>query len=140
MELDALDWFGDVRIETSDAVSEEVAGEGDESPPAPIFKVNLRIHVTEAATSRFMGINIHGNRYFISPFLRAAFGLQQGRSSIENLNTKCHLIGNLYRHHGYDLVQVTHQFTNTHLLIDIDEGHLDEIRFFWKPSHYERGS
>lgn len=128
-ELDALDWFGDVRIETSDAVSEEVAGEGDESPPAPIFKVNLRIHVTEAATSRFMGINIHGNRYFISPFLRAAFGLQQGRASIENLNTKCHLIGNLYRHHGYDLVQVTHQFTNTHLLIDIDEGHLDEIRF-----------
>ena len=129
-ELEALDWFSDVRIETSDAVSEEeAAGEGDESLPAPIFKVNLRIHVTEAATSRFTGINLHGNRYLISPFLRAAFGLGQGRISIESLNTKCHLIENLYRHHGYDLVQVTHQFTDTHLSIDIDEGHLDEIRF-----------
>ena len=128
-ELEALDWFSNVRIETSDAVSEEVAGEGDESPPAPIFKVNLRIHVTEAATSRFIGINLHGNRYFISPFLCAAFGLQQGRASIENLNTKCRLIENLYRHYGYDLVQVTPQFTDTHLLINIDEGHLDEIRF-----------
>ena len=128
-ELDALDWFSDVRIETSDAVSEEVAGEGDESSPVPIFKVTLRIHVTEAATSRFTGINIHGNRYFISPFLRAAFGLGQGRASIENLNTKCRLIENLYRRHGYNLAQVTHQFTDTHLLIDIDEGHLDEIRF-----------
>ena len=128
-ELDALDWFSNVRIETSDAVSEEVTGESEESPPTPIFKVNLRIHVTEAPTSRFIGINIHGNRYFISPFLHAAFGLQKGRASIENLNTKCRLIENLYRHHGYDLVQVTPQFTDTHLLIDIDEGHLDEIRF-----------
>ncbi len=127
-ELDALDWFSDVRIETSDAVSEEVVGEGDESPPTPIFKVNLRIHVTEAATSRFIGINIHGNRYFISPFLHAAFGLKRGRASIESLNTKCYLIENLYRHHGYDLAQVTHQFTDI-LSIDIDEGHLDEIRF-----------
>ncbi len=128
-EFEALDWFSDARIETSEAIREGMAGEGDESPPAPIFKVKLRIHVTEAPTSRLSGINIHGNRYFISPFLRAAFGLKGERTSIESLNTKCQLIDNLYRHHGYDLVQVTHQFSDTHLLIDIDEGHLDDIRF-----------
>ena len=128
-EFEALDWFSDARIETSEAIREGMAGEGDESPPAPIFKVNLRIHVTEAPTSRLSGINIHGNRYFISPFLRAAFGLKGERTSIESLNTKCQLIENLYRHHGYDLVQVTHQFSDTHLLIDIDEGHLDDIHF-----------
>ena len=128
-EFEALDWFSDVRIETSEAIREKMVGEGEESPPTPIFKVNLRIHVTEAPTSRFTGINIQGNRYFISPFLRAAFGLKRERTSIESLNTKCQLIENLYRHHGYDLVQVTHQFSDTHLLIDIDEGHLDDIRF-----------
>ena len=128
-EFEALDWFSDVRIETSEVISEEMVGEGEGSPPTPIFKVNLRIHVTEAPTSRFIGINIHGNRYFISPFLRAAFGLKRERASIESLNTKCQLIENLYRHYGYDLAQVTHQLSDTYLLIDIDEGHLDDIRF-----------
>ncbi len=139
-EFEALGWFSDVRVETSpdssgssfttgQAIEEETVEEGDEPPPSPIFKVNLRIRVTEAPTSRFVGINIHGNRYFISPFLRAAFGLKQGRASIEELNTKCQLIENLYKHHGYDLAQVTPQFSATHLLIDIDEGHLDDIRF-----------
>ena len=55
--------------------------------------------------------------------------MKRERASIENLNTKCQLIENLYRHYGYDLAQVTHQLSDTHLLIDIDEGHLDEIRF-----------
>ena len=128
-EFEALDWFSNVRVETSDAIGEEVVEEGDEPPPSPIFKVNLRIHVTEAPTGVVEHLNIHRNRYFISPFLRAAFGLKQGRTSIEEMNTKCQLIENLYRHHGYDLVQVTHQFSGTHLLIDIDEGHLDDIRF-----------
>ena len=128
-EFEALDWFSDVRIGTSDVIEEVVVEEGDGPPPIPIFKVNLRIHVTEAPTSRFIGISIHRNKYFISPFVRAAFGLKQGRTSIGELNTKCQLIENLYRHHGYDLVQITHQFSGTHLLIDIDEGHLDDIRF-----------
>ena len=138
-EFEALDWFSDVRVETNTAIKEERVEAGDDPSPIPTFKVNLQIRVTEAPTSRFVGINIHGNRYFISPFLRAAFGLKPGRISIEELNTKCQLIENLYRHHGYDLAQVTHQFSgpdssgfserNTHLLIDIDEGHLDDIRF-----------
>ena len=128
-EFEALDWFSDVRIGTSNVIEEVVVEEGDEPPPIPIFKVNLRIHVTEAPTGVVERLNIHRNRYFISPFLRAAFGLKQERTSIEELNTKCHLIENLYRGHGYDLVQITHQFSSTHLLIDIDEGHLDDIRF-----------
>ena len=128
-EVEALDWFSDVRIETSDIIEEVAVEEGDEPPPIPIFKVNLRIHVTEVPTGVVERLNIHRNRYFISPFLRGAFGLKQGRTSIEELNTKCQLIENLYRHHGYDLVQITHQFSGTHLLIDIDEGHLDDIRF-----------
>ena len=59
-ELEALDWFSDVRVETSAVMEEEVVEEGNEPPPIPIFKVNLRIRVTEAPTSRFIGINIHG--------------------------------------------------------------------------------
>ena len=128
-EFEALDWFSDVRVETSAVMEEEVVEEGDEPPPIPIFKVNLRIRVTEAPTGVVEHLNIHRNRYFISPFLRAAFGLKQGRISIEELNTKCQLIENLYRQHGYNLVQITHQFSGTRLLIDIDEGHLDDIRF-----------
>lgn len=128
-EFEALDWFSDVRIGTSDIIEERVVEEGNELPPIPIFKVNLRIHVTEAPTGVVEHLNIHRNIYFISPFLRAAFGLKQGRISIKELNTKCQLIENLYRHHGYDLAQVTHQLSGTHLLIDIDEGHLDDIRF-----------
>ena len=139
-EFEALDWFSDVHIGTSpdpsgsssttgQAIEEEVVEESDEPPPIPIFKVNLRIRVTEAPTGVVEHLNIHRNRYFISPFLRAAFGLKQGRTSIEELNTKCQLIENLYRQHGYNLVQITHQFSGTRLLIDIDEGHLDDIRF-----------
>ena len=150
-EFEALDWFSDVHIETSNAVKEEVEKPNESSvigepdppdtaapqvedlsdgpPPIPIFKVNLRIRVTETPTGVVEHLNIHRNRYFISPFLRAAFGLKQGRTSIERLDTKCQLIENLYRHHGYDLVQITHQFSGTRLLIHIDEGHLDDIRF-----------
>ncbi len=150
-EFEALDWFSDVRIETSNAVKEEVEKPNESSvigepdppdtaapqvedlsdgpPPIPIFKINLRIRVTETPTGVVEHLNIHRNRYFISPFLRAAFGLKQGRTSIERLDTKCQLIENLYRHHGYDLVQITHQFSGTRLLIHIDEGHLDDIRF-----------
>ena len=161
-ELEALDWFSDVRIETSpdssgsssttghaveeevekpsgvsvkeepnspDSVVPQVEDFGDEPPPIPSFKVNLRIHMTEAPMGVVERLDLHRNRYFISPFLRAAFGLKQGRTSIEKLYTKCQLIENLYRHHGYDLVQITYQFSGTHLLIDIDEGHLDDIRF-----------
>ena len=136
-EFEALDWFSDVRIETSNAqgrqtsaalVREEVEA-GDETPPASIFKVTLRIHATEAPTSVVDSLNVQGNRYFISPFLRAAFGLKRGLTSTERLDTKCQLIENLYRHHGYELAQVTHRFSDTHLLIDIDEGHLDDIHF-----------
>ena len=149
-EFEALDWFSDVRIETSPdpsgssattgrASEGEVVEENGKLSSSPIFKVNLRIHVTEAPTSRLIGINLHRNQYFISPFLRTAFGLKRGRTSIEGIDTKCELIENLYRHHGYNLVQVTHQFSgpdssgfseqNRHLSIDIDEGHLDEIHF-----------
>ena len=152
-EFEALDWFSSVRMETSDTAKEEVeeSGElsvragpnstdtavrqvedfGDEQPPltVPIFKVNLRIHVTEAPTGVVESFNVQRNRYFISPFLRSAFGLKRGRTSIEGLDTKCQLIENLYRRHGYDLVRIAHQFSGTHLLIDIDEGHLDDIRF-----------
>ena len=85
-EFEALDWFSDVRIGTSpdssgssstmgQAIEEEAVKEGNEPPPIPIFKVNLRIHVTEAPTGVVERLNIHRNRYFISPFLRAAFGL-----------------------------------------------------------------
>ena len=152
-EFEALDWFSSVRLETSDTAKEKVeeTGEssvregsdstdtpalqvedfGDEQPPLtiPIFKVDLRIHVTEAPTGVVESFNVQRNRYFISPFLRSAFGLKRGRTSIEGLDTKCQLIENLYRHHGYDLVTISHQFSGTHLLIDIDEGHLDDIRF-----------
>ena len=149
-EFKALDWFSDVRIETSPdssgssstmgrAIEEEgVEGDGELSS-SPIFKVNLRIYVTEAPTVVVEQVNLHRNRYFMSPFLRAAFGLKRGRISIEEIDTKCELIESLYRHHGYDLVQVTHQFSgpdsselserHAHLLIDINEGYLDEIRF-----------
>ena len=128
-ELEALDWFREVRMETSSVVEKEVVEEGDESAPPPIHRVNLLVHVTEAATGVVEQLDLSRNRYFISPFLRAAFGLKLGRTSIEELNTKCQLIENLYKHHGYDLAQVTHQFSGTHLIIDIDEGHLDDIRF-----------
>ena len=150
-EFEALDWFRDVRIETSDAVEEAVEKSdglsvkeelnspdtvaphaenfGNEPPAISTFRVNLRIHVTEAPTVVAEQLDLGRNRYFISPFLREAFGLKPGRISIEGLDTKCRLIENLYRHHGYDLVQVTHQFSDTHLLIEVDEGHLDDIRF-----------
>ncbi len=127
-EFEALDWFSDVHIETSDAIREEVE-EGDETPLTSIFKVTLRIHLTEAPTSVVDSLSVQGNRYLISPFLRAAFGLKRERTSIESLNTKCQLIENLYRHHGYELAQVTHRFSDTHLLIEVDEGHLDDLRF-----------
>ncbi len=150
-ELEALDWFRDVHIETSEVAKETVekpgglsvrgepnlpvtvaprAGDsGDEPPPIPIFRVKLRIHVTEAPTVTVDRLDLDQNRYFISPFLRRAFGLKPGRTSVEGLEMKCQLIENLYRHHGYDLVRVLHQFSGTHLLVEVDEGHLDDIRF-----------
>ena len=60
-EFEALAWFSDVRIGTSpdssgssstteQAIAEEETKAGSEPSPIPIFKVNLRIHVTETPT------------------------------------------------------------------------------------------
>ncbi len=123
-ELEDLGWFGDVRLETTDVIEE-----GDEPFPVPIFKVNLRMHVTEAPTGIVQKLDLRRNRYFTSGFLRKGFGLNPGRTSIKTLDTKRQLIENLYKHHGYDLARVEYLFPSPRLLINIDEGHLDDIRF-----------
>ena len=124
-ELENLGWFRDVRLETIDAITTD-----NEPSPVPVFKVNVHIHVIELPTRIAEKLDFRGNRHFSSEFLRNTFGLQPDRISIEVLDTKSQLIANLYKHRGYDLARVGYQFSENDLLIEIDEGHLDDIQFY----------
>ena len=130
-ELEIHDWFSQVHLETADALSD-----GDETPfepslnPEPlVFKVVISLRVTEMPTRHFQMISLHDNRFIISNALRALFGLKAGRTSIEELETKCQLITTLYRNSGYQLASTRYQFFGDNLKIHINEGHLHEIRF-----------
>ncbi|MCZ6676105.1 MAG: BamA/TamA family outer membrane protein [Candidatus Poribacteria bacterium] len=120
-ELANVSWFRDVHLETTYAITE------DDEPPS--IKVNLHLHVTESPTRHAKKLDLRRNKHFNSEFLRRAFDLKPERISIETLDTKSQLITNLYKHHGYELAQVHYEFFDNYLLIDIDEGHLDDVRF-----------
>ena len=130
-ELEIHDWFSQVHLESADALSD-----GDETALNPsfnsepiVFKVVISIRVTEMPTQYVQAVSLHNNRYLRSKTLRASFGLKAGRTSIEELETKCQLITTLYRNNGYQLASTHYQIIGGILKIDIDEGHLDQIRF-----------
>ena len=130
-ELEIHDWFLQAHLETTDALSE-----GGEPPPDPsfdlqpiVFQVVLSIRVTEMPTRYVQLVSLHNNKFLHSNVLRALFGLKDGRTSIQELETKCQLITTYYRNSGYELAWTDYQFVGDNLQIDIDEGHLDEIRF-----------
>ncbi|MBI1930783.1 BamA/TamA family outer membrane protein, partial [Candidatus Poribacteria bacterium] len=148
---DALEdhsWFRDVRLETANAgfpASTEKQTEEDDKPfvpshepeqsgVSPPFKVIVRIHVVELPTRIAETLELRGNERFRADALRESFGLKPGRIALEELATKMQLIATLYKNHGYDLARADYQFVGNNpapfkLRIDIDEGHLDEIRF-----------
>jgi len=148
---DALEdhsWFRDVRLETANVgipASTEKQTEEDDKPfvssqepeqsgISPPFKVIVRIHVVELPTRIAETLELRGNERFCADVLRESFGLKPGRIALEELATKMQLIATLYKNHGYDLARADYQFVENNpapfkLRIDIDEGHLDEIRF-----------
>ncbi len=130
-ELNFHDWFREVHLETADAFSaaDEMAVEPPLNPEPPVFKVVISLRVTEMPTRYAQAVSIHNNRHLLSTTLRALFGLEAGRTSIEELETKCQLITTLHRNCGYQLASTHYQFVGDNLQIDINEGHLDAIRF-----------
>lgn len=130
-ELDNHGWFREIHLETADALSDE--DERFHEPPfnseSPVFEVVICIHVTEMPTRDVQVVSLHNNRYLLADTLRTLFGLETGRTSIEELETKCQLITSLYQNRGYRLASTHYQFAGDKLLIDINEGSLDEIRF-----------
>ncbi|MDE0184434.1 MAG: BamA/TamA family outer membrane protein [Candidatus Poribacteria bacterium] len=130
-ELEIHDWFLQAHLETTDAPSE-----GEEPPTDSsinlqpiVFQVVISIRVTEMPTRYVQLVSLHNNRFLHSNAIRALFGLKDGRTSIQELETKCNLIATYYRNSGYNLAWTDYRFVGGNLQIDIDEGHLDEIRF-----------
>ena len=121
------------QTENQDAESREVAA-GEEATPsetpeiAPI-RVIVHIDVTEVPIRAAKGFNIRRNNYFRSNQLREWFGLESGPITVEDLNTKTELMTQLYRNQGYTLATINNQFSDDNVLLDINEGHLDAIRF-----------
>ena len=93
------------------------------------LRLALRIHITEFPSYAHQKFDIKGDKYFKSGMLRKWFGLNRGRTSVEDLNTKSQLITKLYRNHGYELARTEEKFTPRRLELIIDEGCLDEVRF-----------
>ncbi len=96
---------------------------------APPLRLALRIHITEYPSHSHEKFDIKGNKHFKSEMLRKWFGLNRGRTPIEDLNTKSQLITKLYRNHGYELARTEEKFSPRRLELIIDEGRLDEVRF-----------
>ena len=105
---------------------DEMRNENDSSLP---LRLALRIHVTEFPFSVHEKFELKGNTQFQSTMLRKWFGLNCGRTSIGDLNTKSQLITKLYKNHGYELVKTEERRTPRELELIIDEGRLDEVRF-----------
>ena len=123
-ELEDHSWFREARLETADVIEGS-----EEARPGPPFKVNVGIRMIELPTRIAENLELRGNLRFRSDVLRELFGLKPGRIALEELDTKCQLMTALYKNHGYALAKVDYQFSENNLRIDINEGHLDEIRF-----------
>ena len=130
-ELEIHDWFREVHLETAEEIpkDDDIPVDASFHPEPPVFKVVISLRVTEMPTRYAKTVSLHNNKYLLADSLRTLFGLQAGRTSIEELGTKCQLITTLYRNRGYQLASTHHQFVGDNLQIDINEGHLDEIRF-----------
>ena len=125
------------QAENQDDGSREVAPvEGESTETKPIktpelkpIKIVVHIDVTEVPIRAVQQVNFSRNTYFHSHLLREWFGLKPGPITVEELNTKTALMTKLYRNHGYTLATINSQFSDDGVLLDINEGHLDEIRF-----------
>ena len=149
-ELENSDWFQEVKLKTvvldtdkaesstvnpsvttlADAESEGADSEKiDNLPDTEPLKVTLQISVTEAPLKFASQIKVIENRSFPSQFITDWFDLSVGYLADDNLNLKQQMITDFYVNRGYPFAKVTHEFVNDTLLLNVNEGYLDEIRF-----------
>ncbi len=149
-ELENSDWFQEVKLKTvvldtdkaesppvnpstttlansesNDTVSEEI----ENLPNTEPLKITLQISVTEAPVKFANQIKIIENKSFPSLFIKNWFDLSVGYLADDNLNLKQQMITDFYVNRGYPFAKVTHEFVNDTLLLNVNEGYLDEIRF-----------
>ena len=93
------------------------------------LRLALRIHVTEFSSVILEKLEFTGNSHYKSSMLRKWFGLNRGRVSIEELNTKSQLMATLYRNNDFVLARIKERFDPHRLEFTINEGRLDEVRF-----------
>ncbi len=106
--------------------AEETTNENNALLP---LRLALRIHVTEFPTAVHEKFELKGSTNFQSEMLKKWFGLNRGRTSLEDLNAKSQLITKLYKNHGYELVRTEKKLTPNGLDLILDEGRLHEVRF-----------
>lgn len=93
------------------------------------LKVTLHIKVTESPLNYTKRIIISNNKVFPSLFIREWFDLAVGYIAEANVKLKQQMITDFYMNRGYPFVDVSYEYKDDILQIEIDEGALDEIRF-----------
>ncbi len=149
-ELENSDWFLEVQLKTVVLNTDEAASpsvnlsgtsladaesKGTNSseivnlPNTEPLKVIVQISVTEVPVKFASQIKIRGNRSFPVQFIKDWFDLSVGYLADDNVNLKQQMITDFYVNRGYPFAKVTHEFVNDTLQYNVNEGHLDEIRF-----------
>ena len=149
-ELENLDWFQQVQLRTvvfgTDELKSPLDGLSDTSltdqgfdgihkekneklPNAEPLKVTVQIIVNETSLKFASQIKINNHRSFPAQFIKNWFDLSPRYFADTNAQLKQQMIADFYVNRGYPFAKVTHEFVNDTLQYNVNEGHLDEIRF-----------
>ncbi|RKU28653.1 hypothetical protein C6497_07785 [Candidatus Poribacteria bacterium] len=148
-EISTHDWFKVVKLQTSiventenseQVKSEEVLSnniditdyenikDGNNQNTSQI-KLNLQFDVTESTIEYISNIKIDGNKSFPGSFIKNWFNISDGYLVDTSINLKKLMVEDFYINRGFPFAQVTNHIKNDELIITINEGYVDEIRF-----------
>jgi outer membrane protein insertion porin family len=111
LRLESLGWFEKVGMELTEN------GKG----------VDLVVGIMEKEIISPSEVQIRGSGLFTEEQIADYFNFRPFRTTIEDVDIKCRLIEGLYRVKGYEMISVSNSFISNALVIDIDEGHIDNI-------------
>lgn len=147
--LTSLNWFKEVKLqsfilentENKEQVSpeQEVSNHRDttdnenledvKNQNSPPLKVNLQLDVTETPIVYISKVSIDGNKSFPASFIMNWFNITDGYLVDSNINLKKLMVEDFYINRGFPFAKVTDQIKNDELILNINEGYVDEIRF-----------
>jgi len=112
LRLESLRWFQSVGMDLT---------ENDKG-------VDLAVKVREKGIISPSEVQIRGSVLFTEEQITDYFNFEPVKTTTEDVDIKCRLIEGLYKAKGYEMATANSSVISNALVVNIDEGHIDEIK------------